>query len=346
MLFHQFRAGGCLSYLIGCERTHAGALVDPEISLLERYLGEANGAGLTVEYVIDTHTHADHFSATHTLARRLSVPAVMHRATSVTGVDIRVDDGEMLLVGDLRLRAIHTPGHTNDSMCLAASDRVFTGDTLLIGATGRTDLPTGDPATLHASLFGKVLALDDSLQVFPAHDYKGRSSTTIGDERAANPRLQLADPAAFVAQMRCLSLDAPVHLTEALRTNRTGGKSVAQLLDEARRSVPFMAMDELRNRLERGDSSLTVLDVRERDAFEQGHLPRAVHLARGQLELRIDEVVPDPDTRLVAYCELGKVSTLATATLRTMGFTRAAALDGGFKAWREQGFPVERAETR
>jgi rhodanese-related sulfurtransferase len=105
-------------------------------------------------------------------------------------------------------------------------------------------------------------------------------------------------------------------------------------------------MDELQIRLERGDSGLTVLDVRERDAFEQGHLPRAVHLARGQLELRIDEVVRDPDTRLVAYCELGKISTLATATLRTMGFTRAAALDGGFKAWCEQGFPVERGGTR
>lgn len=346
MLFHQFRAGGCLSYLLGCERTHVGALVDPEISLLERYLGEANGAGLHLEYVIDTHTHADHFSATHTLARRLSLPAVMHRATSVSGVDICVDDGEMLLVGDLRLRVIHTPGHTNDSMCLAANDRVFTGDTLLIGATGRTDLPTGDPAALHASLFEKVLALDDQLEVFPAHDYKGRSSTTIGAERVGNPRLQLSDPAAFVAQMRCLSLDAPVHLTEALRTNRTGGKSVAQLLDEARRAVPFMAMDELRRRLEHDDAGLTLLDVRERDAFDQGHLPRAVHLARGQLELRIDDVVRDPDTRLVAYCELGKISTLATATLRTMGFTRAAALDGGFKAWREQGFPVERDAPR
>ena len=141
MIFHQFRAGGCLSYLLACERSHLAALVDPEISLLERYLGEASSAGLRLKYVIDTHTHADHFSATQCVSRRLGLPAVMHRATDVAHVDLRVDDGEELLVGDLRLEVIHTPGHTTDSMSILADDRLLTGDTLLIGATGRTDLP-------------------------------------------------------------------------------------------------------------------------------------------------------------------------------------------------------------
>jgi glyoxylase-like metal-dependent hydrolase (beta-lactamase superfamily II) len=345
MLFHQFRSGGCLSYLVGCERSHAAALVDPEISLLDRYLGDASAAGLRLRYLVDTHTHADHFSATHTLARRVSLPLVMHRTTDVNHVDLRVDDGEELLVGDLKLQVLHTPGHTSDSMCLVARDRVFTGDTLLIGATGRTDLPTGDPATLHASLFEKVLRLEDGLQVFPAHDYKGRSSTTIGAERASNPRLQLADREAFVAQMRSLNLDMPVHLTEALRTNRTGAKSVSQLLDEAAALVPFMSVTELRRRLASGPADFTLLDVREREQYDAGHLPGAVHLARGQLELRIDAVVPDPTTRLVVYCELGKISTLAVATLRTMGYTRAIALEGGLRAWKEAGAPPRPASA-
>jgi len=340
MIFHQFRAGGCLSYLLGCERSHLAALVDPEISLFDRYLGEASSAGLRLEYVIDTHTHADHFSAAHAVARRLSLPTVMHRATDVAHVDLRVEDGEELIVGDLRLEVMHTPGHTNDSMSLVAGDRVLTGDTLLIGATGRTDLPTGDPAAMHASLFEKLLALDDALQIFPAHDYEGRSSTTVGAERAGNPRLQLRDPAAFVAQMKSLSLAMPAHLTEALRTNRTGGKPVAQMIEEATRIVPFVSADELRRRVERGASDLMLLDVRERDAYEAGHLPGAIHLARGQLELRIDEVVPDPSARLVVYCEYGKISTLAVATLRTMGYTRAAALHGGLRPWREAGLPL------
>jgi glyoxylase-like metal-dependent hydrolase (beta-lactamase superfamily II)/rhodanese-related sulfurtransferase len=339
VIFHQFRAGGCLSYLLGCERSHIAVLVDPEISLLERYLGEASSAGLQLKYIVDTHTHADHFSATHTLAHRVSVPIVMHRAADVRHVDLRVEDGEELLVGDLRLQVVHTPGHTSDSMCLVSGDHVLTGDTLLIGATGRTDLPTGDPAAMHASLFEKLLELDDALRVFPAHDYKGRSSTTIGAERAANPRLQLRDRDAFVTQMRALSLAMPAHLTEALRTNRTGAKSVAQMLEEASRSVPFMSSQELHRRLQ-GPERPTLLDVRERGDYEAGHLPGAVHLARGQLELRIDAVVPDPATRLVVYCELGKISTLAVATLRNMGYMRAAALEGGVAAWKERGLSL------
>src|SRR5919198_2481042 len=160
MIFHQFRTGGCLSYLLACERSHIAALIDPEISLLERYLGEASSAGLQLKYIIDTHTHADHFSAAHALGHRLSLPIVMHRAADVRHVDLRLEDGEELLVGDLRLQSMHTPGHTCDSMCIVACDRVLTGDTLLIQATGRTDLPTGDPAALHVSLFGKLLRLD------------------------------------------------------------------------------------------------------------------------------------------------------------------------------------------
>ena len=97
---------------------------------------------------IDTHTHADHFSATRELAQRLGVPVVMHRASPAPFVDLRLDDGEMLIVGKLRLQVLHTPGHTRDSMCLCVEDRVFTGDTLLIGGTGRTDLPSGDPEAL------------------------------------------------------------------------------------------------------------------------------------------------------------------------------------------------------
>jgi glyoxylase-like metal-dependent hydrolase (beta-lactamase superfamily II) len=346
MIFHQFRAGGCLSYLVGCERSHEAALVDPELSLLERYLGEASSAGLRLKYLVDTHTHADHFSATHALAGRLGLPAVMHRDSEVAHVELPVEDGEELLLGDLRVQVMHTPGHTNDSMCLVVGDRVFTGDTLLIQATGRTDLPTGDPAALYRSLMEKVLSLPDATQVFPAHDYKGRSSTTIGAERMDNPRLQFTDGEAFVRQMRSLDLQLPVHLTEALRTNRTGAKSVAQLLEEATRVVPFMSVQELHRRLAHGDQGFTLLDIRERDAYEDRHLPGALHLARGQLELRVDAVVPDPGTRLVVYCELGKISTLAVATLRTMGYLRAVALEGGLRAWTAAGLPLPAAGER
>jgi rhodanese-related sulfurtransferase len=247
----------------------------------------------------------------------------------------------MLLVGNLRIRALHTPGHTGDSMCLVVGDRVFTGDTLLIGGTGRTDLPTGDPDQLFDSLFGKLLKLDPALRVYPAHDYKGRSHSTIAAEIADNPRLQKRERADFTRMMRELNLAAPTHLTEALRTNMTGGKSVSQLLAEAAAQVPFMALAELERRLADRPNDLLILDVREDAAFRAGHIPTARHLPRGQLELRVNEEIPDPTLRIVTCCEFGKISTLAAATLRQLGFMRAVALDGGMKAWREADRPLE-----
>jgi glyoxylase-like metal-dependent hydrolase (beta-lactamase superfamily II)/rhodanese-related sulfurtransferase len=340
MIFEQVQSGGCRSYLIGCEATCAAALIDPEVSKIDRYLALASRDGLRIHFVIDTHTHADHFSATRQLARKLGVPTVMHRASQAPAIDMRIDDGEMIIVGQLRLRVLHTPGHTPDSMCLVVEDRLFSGDTLLIGGTGRTDLPGGDPDALYDSLFGKVLKLDPSLRVHPAHEYQGRTESTLAAEIAGNPRLQQRERGAFVAMMKGLDLTMPVHITEALRTNLSGGKTVAQMLAEAAASVTFMSLAELKSRVEAGDTELIVLDVRERDAYETAHVPGARLLPRGQLELRVNEELPDPTRRIVTCCEFGRISTLAAATLRQMGFMRTVALDGGMKAWQEAGYPV------
>ena len=340
MIFEQIATGGCQSYLIGCADTCAGALIDPETSQVDRYLGLAARDGLRIRFVIDTHTHADHFSASRRLAEQLGALTVMHRASPAPGISMRVDDGESIVLGKLRLQVLHTPGHTADSMCLVGADRVFTGDTLLIGGTGRTDLPSGDPEALYDSLFGKLLALDPALLVYPAHDYKGRSHSTIGAEIESNPRLQQRDRAAFVQMMKSLDLSMPTHLTEALRTNMSGGKTVGEMLAEATACVPFMSMAELRARVESAANELVVLDVREKDAYEAGHIPGARLLPRGQLELRVDKELPDPTARIVTCCEFGRISTLAASTLRTMGFQRAVALDGGMKAWLEAGYPT------
>jgi glyoxylase-like metal-dependent hydrolase (beta-lactamase superfamily II) len=147
--------------------------------------------------------------------------------------------GESMVLGKLRINVMHTPGHTRDSMCLRIENRLFTGDTLLIGATGRTDLPTGDPEALHDSLFNRLLRLDPTLEVYPAHEYKNRDHTTLAQELQHNPRLQKRDRGEFVEMMRNLNLSMPTHLTEALRTNLSGGKTIAQLLSEAASIVSF-----------------------------------------------------------------------------------------------------------
>ena len=346
MFFEQIATGGCQSYIVGCEERCVAAVIDPEVRQIDRYQASAARAGLRIAYVVDTHTHADHFSATDELGKALGVPIVMHQSSPAPFADLRLQDGDLLMVGNIRIHAMHTPGHTRDSMCLLTEDRVFTGDTLLIGATGRTDLPSGDPDMLFDSLFNKLLKLDPALRVYPAHDYKGQGSSTIGAESSTNPRLQKRDRSEFVEMMQQLNLSMPTHLTEALRTNMTGGRTVAQMLSAATARIPFISLKELNARIERPGDGLVVVDVRERDAYDAGHIPGALHIPRGQLELRVDTELPDPTTRIVTVCEFGKISTLAAATLRDLGFLRTSALDGGLSAWRDDGFPLTTSASK
>ncbi|MFT3725855.1 MAG: rhodanese-like domain-containing protein [Hyphomonadaceae bacterium] len=346
MILETIEVGGCRSYILGCPKTNIAAVIDPEISAVERYRGLASKHGLTLRYAIDTHTHADHFSAAREIGNALNAQVVMSHLSAAPFVDLRLDDGDMIMVGELRVQAMATPGHTADSTTLIvkadSGQHAFTGDTLLMGGTGRTDLPTGDPEQLYESLFNKLLKLDPATHIHPAHEYKGRTSSTLGEEIASNPRLQKSDRAEFVAMMRALDIKAPTHLTEALRVNMSGKKSVAQLLAEASAATPFMSMTELSARLAARRNDLIVVDVREREQFDAGHLSGAMFLPRGQLELRVNEAFPDPTIRIVTICEFGKISTLAAATLRSLGYMHATALDGGMKAWREAGLAVEK----
>ncbi len=212
-------------------------------------------------------------------------------------------------------------------------DRVFTGDTLLIGGTGRTDLPTGNAGCLFDSLFQKLLRLDPETRVYPAHIYSDRAFTTIGAEIADNKRLKITDRDKFIAMMQSLNLTMPEHLSEALRTNLSGSKTVEQMLSAAAQRIAFMSPEEILRRIQSGAPGITLLDVRERENYEQAHIPGAILIPRGQLELRVDALLPDPTARIGVYCQYGKVSTLATATLMEMGFTRAIAMAQGMESW-------------
>ena len=332
MLFEEVRSGGCCSYLVACDETCGAVLVDPEISQQDRLLALIAKTGVRPHYVIDTHTHADHFSATRELARTLGVPAVMHRSSVAPYIDLRVDDGETLI------------GRFQSACCTRQAISRTRCRSYLRSRSQATRAAADRP---HRSADWRRGAAREpqaaAARRRPRHPGRttGHPPTTIGQEKAENPRLQKRDRAAFVEQMHALNLGMPDHLTEALRTNRTGGKTVAQLLDEAARCIAFMSMEEVRDRIGGHERGLVILDIRERDAYDAGHIPGARHVARGQMELLIDKLLPDPTTPVLTCCEFGKISTLAAATLRTMGFTRAVALDGGLKAWREAGYPLE-----
>ncbi|ABV38377.1 beta-lactamase-like protein [Shewanella sediminis HAW-EB3] len=341
MIFHRIRTErGCQSYLIGCSETNSAIIIDPEISQMEHYLGLASHDGLAIHYLLDTHTHADHFSASKQLASQLKVPVIMHCNSPAPFVDMYVDDGEIIIVGKLRLTIMHTPGHTADSICIVMKDRVFTGDTLLLGGTGRTDLPSGDPERLYDSLFNGLLKLSADLKVYPAHAYSERTHSSIGEELSNNPRLQKKDRDEFVAQMRAIDLKMPTQLTESLRTNLSGGKTVEQFISDAERKISFVSLEQVLRYSQSIAPKFVIVDVRERDAFDKGHIAGAIHIPRGQLELRVNELLPDPTRRIAVYCEFGIISVLATSTLREMGFLRAVALDHGLNLWRELGYPL------
>lgn len=341
MIFHQVATErGCQSYLVGCAQTCVAVVIDPEIHEIDRYRGLAAQSGLSIRYLLDTHTHADHFSAADELSAELQARVIMHRNSPSPHVGMAVDDGEIVKLGSLALNILHTPGHTADSICVLVGDRVFTGDTLLIGGTGRTDLPTGDAGQLYDSLFQKLLLLDPATRVYPAHIYGQKEFSTIGDELASNKRLQVSARDKFVEMMQSLSLGMPEHLSEALRTNLTGSKTVEQMIGEAAQRVSFMSQEEVLRRIQSAEPGITVLDVRESESFHAGHIPGALSIPRGQLELRVDSLLTDPTARILVYCQFGKVSTLATATLRDMGFTRAIAMAQGMESWLDKGLPI------
>jgi glyoxylase-like metal-dependent hydrolase (beta-lactamase superfamily II) len=217
--FEQIRSGGCLSYLLGCAKDKACVVIDPEIDKAADYVELAKFFSSELLYAIDTHTHADHNSACKVMRERYRIKVVMHRAADAPYVDMRVDDGDEIKVGQVALKVIATPGHTADAMCLLFNDRVFTGDTLLIGGCGRTDLPGGNAEKQYDSL-AKLKALGDQIRVYPGHDYREAVSTLAG-ERENNPRLLIASKAEFVRFMTSRKPPLPRKIQEALEWNRT-----------------------------------------------------------------------------------------------------------------------------
>ena len=219
ILFEQIRSSGCLSYFIGCKEKKVAVVIDPEEAKIEEYLGLAEFFDTRLVYAIDTHTHADHVSACKMLRESADVKVVMHRDTDAPYVDLKVADGDVIRCGTIDIRVIHTPGHTQDSACLLVGERLFTGDTLLIGGCGRTDLPGGDPEKQFESL-RKISALGDAIQVYPAHDYRPACST-IGEEKKSNPRMLIAAKEEFVHFMTSRKPPLPRKFQKALEENQT-----------------------------------------------------------------------------------------------------------------------------
>jgi sulfur dioxygenase len=230
MIFRQLfeRESSTYTYLIGCEQTREAVLIDTVNTELNNYLTLLTELDLKLIGVLDTHTHADHITAAGALRTATGAFTLLGEQAHSFCVSKALHNGDQIAVGKLIIKALHTPGHTDDSYSFLLEDKgqlyVFTGDTLLIRGTGRTDFQNGNAAEQYASLFERLLKLPDTTWVYPAHDYKGWMVSTIGEEKAHNPRLQVKDVSAYVTLMNNLKLPNPTLMDTAVPANRACGQ--------------------------------------------------------------------------------------------------------------------------
>jgi glyoxylase-like metal-dependent hydrolase (beta-lactamase superfamily II)/rhodanese-related sulfurtransferase len=320
-------------------------LVDPLKERVDRYLAALAYHRLTLELIVDTHTHADHRTGVWDLRDITDAKVVMHRRAPATHIDIHIDDGGQVEVGGLKLTFIYTPGHAPDSTCISVEDRLLTGDTLLIGGTGRTDFPGGDPGAQYDSITQKLFLLPDSTLVFPAHDYRGNGSSTIGDEKRSNARIAGRTRDAYITLMNNLGMPLPARIQEALQANESAidddslkFPSLAQLNE-----VRQLDSTEVNSRLDSANPPV-LLDVREAEEFsgELGHIHGSVLIPLRHLPERAKELDRFRDREIIAICRAGVRSTTAAAILVGLGFEHVCNLKGGMLDWNDAKLPIEK----
>lgn len=227
MLFRQLYDldTGTYTYLLAEQPGGEAVIIDPVLEQMNAYLQLLRELDIRLIKAIDTHTHADHVTAMGKLRETTGCVTLMGEQTKAECVSLRVRDGEIIHVGALTLRALYTPGHTDESYSFVMDDRVFTGDTLLIRGTGRTDFQNGDARAQYDSLFNKLLKLPDATLVYPGHDYKGWTVSTIGEEKRHNPRLQVQSVDEYVNIMNNLNLPNPKYMDVAVPANLACGRT-------------------------------------------------------------------------------------------------------------------------
>jgi glyoxylase-like metal-dependent hydrolase (beta-lactamase superfamily II)/rhodanese-related sulfurtransferase len=325
----QFMAASCYSYVIssGAE----AMIIDPHISLMDEYISYLNKKSLKAIRIIDTHTHADHFSLAAVLKERLKVPVLMHEKAISKVADERLKEGDEIILGDARFSVIYAPGHTDDTLNLYGEGVVLTGDVLLIGSVGRTDFQNGSPESMFDTL-KKLKALPDTTAVYPAHDYNGRRSSTIGKEKKTNPFMKESDRDAFVRNAREKKLPKPFNIDNIIRVNREGQA----------KAIEMVSPDQARELIGK-EKTFKLLDVRSPGEFSDMHIKDSVNIPIDTLAHRIDELSKISQAYIV-LCRTGNRSPMAADLLMQSGISPVKVMEGGMTAWKKKGLPVIKGE--
>jgi glyoxylase-like metal-dependent hydrolase (beta-lactamase superfamily II)/rhodanese-related sulfurtransferase len=344
MIFRQLfdSVSGTYTYLLAGRRGGEALIIDPVLEKVDRYLQLLRELDVKLVKAVDTHLHADHVTGLGALRDRTHCITVMGEQTKADVVSMRLAEGEKLTVDGVSLDVLYTPGHTDDSYSYIMRDRVFTGDTLLIRGTGRTDFQNGDPRQQYDSIFNKLLKLPEDTMVFPAHDYKGETVSTIGEEKAFNPRLQVKSIDQYVEVMNNLNLPNPKMMDVAVPANMKVGLAQDEI---ARRGWALSAKDA---RALVGQTDIAFIDLREASERERhGVIPGSVHAPYTDLR---DNIMPggmlhrlaaSGGKQLLFYCAFGERSAMAVQAAQDARLVSARHVQGGIDAWKKADGPLE-----
>jgi sulfur dioxygenase len=347
MIFRQLydAPSSTYTYLLADEHSREALLIDPVFEQFHRDLAMLRELDLNLKLVVDTHAHADHITAAWLLQKKTGCLIALSAEAGAVNMDLPLQHGDHFGVQGVELQARATPGHTSGCMSFVLGDHsmVFTGDTLLIRGCGRSDFQQGNAARLYQSITQQLFSLPDACIVFPAHDYSGRTQSSIGEEKQHNPRVGgAANERDFVLYMNAMQLPHPKKIAEALPNNLRSGKPESGQLppepDWADLRLSFAGVPEVEPEwVIQNQPSVLILDVREAEEVQEDRLDgvnNVLAIPLSQLRERVGEV--SADKPVVTLCRSGKRSAIALNMLRDAGHTRVANIRGGMLLWKQQ----------
>jgi glyoxylase-like metal-dependent hydrolase (beta-lactamase superfamily II)/rhodanese-related sulfurtransferase len=343
MIFRQLfdSVSGTYSYILASRAGGEAVIIDPVLEKVDRYCQLLRELDLRLVKAVDTHLHADHVTGLGALRDRTHCVTIMGEQTKADVVAMRVAEGDRIALEGISLDVMYTPGHTDDSYSFLMGDRVFTGDTLLIRGTGRTDFQNGDARLQYESIFNRLLRLPDDTLVYPAHDYKGDTVSTIGEERRYNPRLQVGSIDEYVTLMANLKLPNPKMMDVAVPANMRVGLHQDELAKQGLSLSAREAIEYL------GRPDVLLVDLRETsERAKHGTLSGALHAPYPAIADNLKpggmlrEVAAATGRRIVFFCAYGERSAMAVQTAQQAGLANTAHIEGGLDAWKKAGGPV------
>ena len=326
MIFRQFfdSISSTYTYLISSGYGREALIIDPVLEKTDQYIKLLNELDLRLVKVIDTHIHADHISGLAELRDKTKCITIMGEQAPADVVSMHVKDNEKISIENINLTALYTPGHTNDSYSFLMNDRVFTGDTLLIKGTGRTDFQNGNPYDQYDSLFDRLLKLPEKTFIYPAHDYKGESVSTIGEEKKFNPRLQVSSAQEYALIMNNLNLANPKMMDIAVPENKNLGFN-----KEKQKQLNGITYAKLKNLSE--SDEVVLIDVREPTEIEKKpSLLNSINIPYSSLQEYLRKEKKELKNKtLIFYCAVGERSALAIQISQSYNFKQTYHLIGG-----------------